>query len=155
MARTETARQKAKKAESAKPHKPTASKGYAVAPSQMKKKKPHRFRPGTVALREIRRYQKSTELLLRKSPFERLVREVALIYSEKEDGMRFQGAAVTALQEITEASMIGILADALRLAIHAKRITVQGKDVEFAADLRYGQPLSSDLENVKAVLAGN
>jgi hypothetical protein len=40
-------------------------------------KKPHRFRPGTVALREIRRYQKSTELLIRKLPFQRLVREIA------------------------------------------------------------------------------
>merc|ERR1712150_40357 len=40
-------------------------------------KKPHRYRPGTVALREIRRYQKSTELLIRKLPFQRLVREIA------------------------------------------------------------------------------
>lgn len=43
-------------------------------------KRPRRFRPGTVALREIRRYQKSTELLLRKIPFQRLVREIAQNY---------------------------------------------------------------------------
>ena len=47
------------------------------APATGGVKKPHRYRPGTVALREIRRYQKSTELLIRKMPFQRLVREIA------------------------------------------------------------------------------
>lgn len=50
-------------------------------------KKPHRFRPGTVALREIRKYQKSTELLIRKLPFQRLVREIA---SDYKSDLRFQ-----------------------------------------------------------------
>jgi len=58
-------------------------------------KKPHRYRPGTVALREIRKYQKSTELLIRKLPFQRLVREIA---SEFQDGLRFQSSAILALQ---------------------------------------------------------
>ena len=57
-------------------------------------KKPHRFRAGTVALRDIRRYQKSTELLVRKLPFQRLVREIAQNY--KTD-LRFQTSAVMAL----------------------------------------------------------
>ena len=59
-------------------------------------KKPRRFRPGTVALREIRRYQKSTELLIRRQPFQRLVREVA---SDFKSDLRFQASAVMALQE--------------------------------------------------------
>ena len=63
-------------------------------------KKPHRYRPGTVALREIRRYQKSTELLVRKLPFQRLVREIA---QEFKTDLRFQGSAVLALQEAAEA----------------------------------------------------
>jgi len=50
-------------------------------------KKPHRFRPGTVALREIRKFQKSTELLIRKLPFQRLVREIA---QEYKSDLRFQ-----------------------------------------------------------------
>ena len=63
-------------------------------------KKPHRFRPGTVALREIRRYQKSTELLIRKLPFQRLVREIA---QDFKTDLRFQASAIAALQEASEA----------------------------------------------------
>ena len=64
---------------------------------------PHRYRPGTVALREIRRYQKSTELLIRKLPFQRLVREIA---QEFKTDLRFQGSAVLALQEASEAYIV-------------------------------------------------
>ena len=70
------------------------------APAAGGVKKPHRYRPGTVALREIRRYQKSTELLIRKLPFQRLVREIA---QEFKTDLRFQGSAVLALQEAAEA----------------------------------------------------
>ncbi|ORX68786.1 histone family member (his-72)-like protein [Linderina pennispora] len=63
-------------------------------------KKPHRYRPGTVALREIRRYQKSTELLIRKLPFQRLVREIA---QDFKTDLRFQSSAIAALQEAAEA----------------------------------------------------
>ena len=71
---------------------PAARKTF---PSTSGKKKPHRFRPGTVALREIRRYQKSTELLIRKLPFQRLVREIA---QDFKTDLRFQSAAIGALQ---------------------------------------------------------
>ncbi len=71
-------------------------------------KKPHRYRPGTVALREIRRYQKSTDLLIRKLPFQRLVREVAQAY--KTD-VRFQSNAIMALQEAAEAYLVGLFED--------------------------------------------
>ena len=67
-------------------------------------KKPHRYRPGTVALREIRKYQKSTELLIRKLPFQRLVREIA---QDFKTDLRFQSSAVLALQEAAEAYLIG------------------------------------------------
>jgi len=62
-------------------------------------KKPHRYRPGTVALRDIRRYQKSTDLLIRKLPFQRLVREIA---QDVRNDLRFQGNAVHALQQAAE-----------------------------------------------------
>ena len=68
-------------------------------------KKPHRYRPGTVALREIRKYQKTTELLIRKLPFQRLVREIAQEY--KAD-LRFQSAAIGALQEASEAYLVSL-----------------------------------------------
>ena len=73
------------------------------APAAGGVKKPHRYRPGTVALREIRRYQKSTELLIRKRPFQRLVREIA---QEFKTDLRFQGSAVLALQEAAEAYLV-------------------------------------------------
>ncbi|KAF8623910.1 hypothetical protein AX15_006136 [Amanita polypyramis BW_CC] len=81
-------------------------------------KKPHRFRPGTVALREIRRYQKSTELLIRKLPFQRLVREIA---QDFKTDLRFQSSAVMALQEAAEAYLVSLFEDTNLAAIHAKR----------------------------------
>jgi histone H3 len=68
-------------------------------------KKPHRYRPGTVALREIRRYQKSTELLIRKLPFQRLVREIA---QDFKTDLRFQSSAIGALQEAVEAYLVSL-----------------------------------------------
>ena len=94
------------------------------APATGGVKKPHRYRPGTVALREIRRYQKSTELLIRKLPFQRLVREIA---QEFKTDLRFQGSAVLALQEAAEAYLVGLFEDTNLCAIHAKRVTIMSK----------------------------
>lgn len=95
--------------------------------------KPRRYRPGTVALREIRRYQKSSDLLLRKLPFQRLVREVAQDY--KVD-LRFQSSAVDALQEAAEAYLVGLFEDTNLCAIHAKRVTIMPKDIQLARRIR-------------------
>jgi len=96
-------------------------------------KKPHRFRPGTVALREIRRYQKSTELLIRKLPFQRLVREIA---QDFKTDLRFQSSAVLALQEASEAYLVSLFEDTNLAAIHSKRVTIQPKDLALARRLR-------------------
>ena len=96
-------------------------------------KKPHRFRPGTVALREIRRYQKTTELLLRKLPFQRLVREIA---QDFKSDLRFQSSAVGALQEASEAYLVGLFEDSNLCAIHAKRVTIMPKDMQLARRIR-------------------
>jgi histone H3 len=98
-------------------------------------KKPHRFKPGTVALREIRRYQKSTELLIRKMPFQRLVREVAHDTTGRTD-LRFQSSAVAALQEAAEAYLVGLFEDTNLCAIHAKRVTIFPKDMQLARRIR-------------------
>ena len=103
------------------------------APATGGVKKPHRYRPGTVALREIRRYQKSTELLIRKLPFQRLVREIA---QEFKSDLRFQGSAVLALQEASEAYLVGLFEDTNLCAIHAKRVTIQTKDIQLARRIR-------------------
>nr|BAD20002.1 putative histone H3.2 [Oryza sativa Japonica Group] len=96
-------------------------------------KKPRRHRPGTVALREIRKYQKNTELLIRKLPFQRLVREIAQHF--KHD-MRFQSHAVLALQEAAEAYLVGLFEDTNLCAIHSKRVTIMSKDVQLARRIR-------------------
>ena len=96
-------------------------------------KRPHRFRPGTVALREIRRFQKSTDLLIRKLPFQRLVREIAAEYKSE---LRFQSTAVLALQEASEAYMVGLFEDTNLCAIHAKRVTIMPKDMQLARRIR-------------------
>ena len=103
------------------------------APATGGVKKPHRYRPGTVALREIRRYQKSTELLVRKLPFQRLVREIA---QDFKTDLRFQGSAVLALQEAAEAYLVGLFEDTNLCAIHAKRVTIMPKDIQLARRIR-------------------
>ena len=113
-----------------------SSVGGKLTPGTMPKKK-HRFRPGTVALREIRKYQKNTELLIRKLPFQRLVREIAedQVSSRFPTGVRFQAAAVMALQEASESYLIKKLADSNLEAIHAKRVTIMPKDMQLARNI--------------------
>jgi histone H3 len=132
MART---KQTARKSTGGKaPRKQLATKAARKsAPATGGVKKPHRYRPGTVALREIRRYQKSTELLIRKLPFQRLVREIA---QDFKTDLRFQGSAVLALQEAAEAYLVGLFEDTNLCAIHAKRVTIMPKDIQLARRIR-------------------
>ena len=96
-------------------------------------KRPMRYRPGTVALREIRRYQKTAELLIRKLPFSRLVREVT---QDFKTDLRFQAQAIMALQEAAEAYLVGLFDDTNLCAIHAKRVTIMPKDMQLARRIR-------------------
>jgi histone H3 len=99
-------------------------------------KRPHRYRPGTVALREIRQYQRSTELLIRKLPFQRLVKEISQLYRTD---LRWQSTALLALQEAAEAYLVGLFEDTNLCAVHAKRVTITPKDIQLARRLR-GDP---------------
>merc|ERR1719472_697727 len=96
-------------------------------------KKVKRFRPGTKALREIKKYQKTTELLLRKLPFQRLVREIA---HEHNADLYFQSQALMALQEAAETYMVGVFEDTNLAAIHGKRVTIMPRDLQLARRLR-------------------
>lgn len=116
------------------PHKQLTTKAARKsAPASGGVKKTHRFRPGTVALREIRKYQKSTELLIRKLPFQRVVREVA---DSIKTGLRFQNSAIITLQEATEVYIVDLLTDSNLCAIHAKRVTIMPKDIILARRIR-------------------
>lgn len=97
------------------------------------KRKPHRFRPGTVALREIRRYQRSTDLLCRKLPFQRLVREIAMDYRSD---LRFAGPALLALQDAAENYLVSLFEDTNLIALHGKRVTIMPKDLKLARRIR-------------------
>ena len=129
MART---KQTARKSTGGKaPRKQLATKAARKsAPATGGVKKPHRYRTGTVALREIRRYQKSTELLIRKLPFQR---EIA---QDFKTDLRFQRSAVLALQEASEACLVGLFEDTNLCAIHAKRVTIMPKDIQLARRIR-------------------
>jgi len=131
MART---KQTARKSTGGKaPRKHLASKAAIKALPLLPAKKQHRFRAGTVALREIRKYQKSTDLLIRKLPFQRLVREVA---QDVKADLRFQSHAIMALQEASEAYLTSLFEDTNLCAIHAKRVTIMPKDIQLARRIR-------------------
>ena len=128
MART---KQNARKSTGGKaPRKQLATKAARKSqPATGGIKKPHRFRPDTVALREIRWSQKSTDLLIRRLPFQRLVREIV---QEFKSDLRFQTSAVQAIQEAAEAYLVGLFEDTNLCAIHAKRVTIMPKDMQLA-----------------------
>uniref|UniRef100_A0A914W7X8 Histone H2A/H2B/H3 domain-containing protein n=1 Tax=Plectus sambesii TaxID=2011161 RepID=A0A914W7X8_9BILA len=116
--------------------------GKRSRPEDRVKKPRKNTQRGTGALREIRRYQRTTELLIRRAPFQRLVREVAI--SVMRNGhmnhlfgsLRFQSAALLALQESAEAYLVGLFEDTNLCAIHAKRVTIMPKDMELVRRIR-------------------
>lgn len=95
-----------------------------------------RFRPGTVALREIRKYQKSTELLIRKLPFQRLVREVMWNLDRGGVQFRIQSTALLAMQEAAEAYLVDMFADVQVCAFHGRRVTIMPKDIQLWKRMR-------------------
>ena len=135
MART---KQTARKSTGGKaPRKQLATKAARKsAPSTGGVKKPHRYRPGTVALREIRRYQKSTELLIRKLPFQRCVREVVAELNTNQYDLKMQHEGIYYLQECTEMYLASLFDDSWRAAKHRERKTLFPKDVRFVRHVR-------------------
>ena len=130
---------KLKKAPAKKEAAKAAKKSGMKAPKGGVKKR-YRYRPGTVALKQIRQYQKSTELLIRKLPFQRLVREIAgdtdVIRSPLCGKVRFQSAAIMALQEASETYLVGLFEDSNLCAIHAKWVTIMPKNIQLARRIR-------------------
>jgi histone H3 len=134
MART---KQTARKSTGGKaPRKQLASKvARKSAPATGGVKKPQRFRPGVVALREIRHYQKSTDLLIRKLPFQRLVKEVAQGLSKElglKSDLRFQSHAILALQEASEAYLTKLFEDTNICAMHGPSPYAPGSPIGMA-----------------------
>lgn len=105
------------------------------APATAGVKKPHRYRPGTVALQEIRKYQKSTDLLISKAPLQRVIRK---IYGNITGGIRFKSTSFLVYQEAAEAYHVGLFEDTNLCAIHSRRVTVMPKDIQLAQRIRGG-----------------
>ncbi|XP_059353278.1 uncharacterized protein LOC132088402 [Daphnia carinata] len=125
-------------------NKRTARKSTAQQHSQTPNKRPkqtqqygrglrHLYRPGTVAMRNIRRYQNSTRLLIPKLPFQRLVRDIA---KEFKLNLAFQSAALGALHEASEAFLVGLFEDTNLCATHARRVTIMPRDIQLARRIR-------------------
>jgi histone H3 len=111
----------------------TNSEGENSVVAENKKKKKRRYKPGIRALKDIRKYQKSTKLLIPKSSFIRLVKEI--IQKEKRD-LRIQASAVLALQEAAEMFVVNMFEYSNYCAIHGKRVTVQAKDIQLVKKIR-------------------
>ena len=126
-------------------HAAQAAKKSSVKAPKGGVKKLHRYRPGTVALKEIRRYQKSTELLIQKLPFQRLVREIAgdhkVITSPLCGKVRFQSLAIKVLQEASEVYLVGLFEDTNLCAIHTKRVTIMPKYIQLEPEGFEGKEL--------------
>ena len=104
-----------------------------TAPAEGGVKGTRRYKPGTVALREIKRYQKATNLLLLKAPFQRFVRAICEGIDAQ---LRFQSQALLAVQEAAEMYLVGLFEDSNLCAIHANRVTVMKKDMDLARRIR-------------------
>jgi len=116
-----------------------------IADTEKPAKKAHRFRPGTVALREIRKYQRDAKPLLKKVPFDRLVRELAQHVNPRGEPLRFAATALEALREGTQAFLVDELREANELAIYCDRVTMMDKDIKKIESIR--QNILKDLNS--------
>jgi len=135
MVRTKNDSTPSKKTPSKALPKPSAVTPLKTAPARKPVFEKRRFKPGMRALKEIRQFQKGSELLLRKLPFARLVREICEYATSLT--LRFQPAALEALQEAAEAYLIALMESANLCAIHAKRVTIMPKDIQLARRLQF------------------
>lgn len=133
MAPTKQTASKSSRGEAPRLHKELKSKAARDAAPRVGGVKARRYRPGTVALREVRKYQRCTYHLLQKLPFQRFVREITLgrLYD-----LHYQSTAMLALQEASELHLVSLFEDTNLCAIHAKRVTIAPEDVQLARRIR-------------------
>ena len=136
------------KAQAAQKLRGVPAAGNTTSKAKAAKQRKPRFKPGTVALREIRRYQKSTDLLIPKAPFQRLVRDIVKGIDTE---LRFQSQALVALQESAEAYITSLFEDANLCAIHANRVTLMKKDLSLARRIRGDSDIREPEKTVQSV----
>ncbi|CAD2101953.1 histone H3-like centromeric protein CSE4, putative [Plasmodium vinckei lentum] len=99
-------------------------------------RRPHRYRPGVLALKEIRAYQATTQLLIPKIPFVRVVKEITKLYELPDSQFRYTPEALLALQTASEAYLVSLFEDAYLCSLHANRVTLMPKDIHLARRIR-------------------
>ncbi|AFM98940.1 core histone H2A/H2B/H3/H4-like protein [Encephalitozoon hellem] len=124
------------------PRKGVSMKSIQSSGSSSVMAKRTRFKAGALALKEIRKYQKSTDLLIRKRPFQRMVRELC----KGGEGIRFQASAIVAFQEAVENFLTNLMEDAYRCVLHAKRVTLMPKDICLVYKIKYANILYAALD---------
>jgi histone H3 len=107
----------------------------AAAQKAIAMRKSHRWHPGTVALREIQKFQKTTDLLIRKAPFQCLVKEIGQDLYRKSD-LQMQSTALLALQEAAEYFMVDVFRDTNLCTQHGKHVTIMKKDIDLACRIQ-------------------
>ena len=107
-----------------------APKSSTITQKKYPSPTPYRYRPGTVALRETRKFQKSTDLLINRSSFNRVIRQIS------DNKYRYQATALLAIQEAAEAFMVQIFEEAQLSAIHGKRVTIFPRDLALVKRIR-------------------
>ncbi|KAL6122573.1 hypothetical protein NUSPORA_00339 [Nucleospora cyclopteri] len=144
MARTKTQMTTPSKGGKIYTQKTPVKKPLELISSLQAASKPKKFKPGTLALKEIRKYQKSTDLLLRKMTFKRVVREIIRNLDNSVE-LRFQAASFSVLQESTENFLVGMLEDSYRCAIHAKRVTLMPRDINLIYKIKYSTMIHAEM----------
>ncbi|KJP86329.1 hypothetical protein AK88_04048 [Plasmodium fragile] len=99
-------------------------------------RRPHRYRPGVLALKEIRAYQATTQLLIPKIPFVRVVKEITRLFELPNEQLRYTPEALLALQTASEAYLVSLFEDAYLCSLHANRVTLMPKDIHLARRIR-------------------
>ncbi len=135
MARTKQTARKSTGGKAPRMHLATKGAWAAAKKPTIAVRKPHRWRPGTVALKEIRKFQKNTDLLIGKAPFQRLVREILHANSKNSD-MQMQSTALLALQEATKYFMVDVLSDTNLCTMHGNWVTIKPKDLALACRIQ-------------------
>ena len=98
-----------------------------------KLEKQRKVEKGMQAMKEIQKYQKGADLLIRRVPFQRLVREIIQKWRK---GLKLQSSAVLALQEAGEAFLVGLMEQANLCTIHVKRVTIMPQDIQLACRIQ-------------------
>ena len=143
MARVKQTQKRSKKGKRGKHPTKSSRRGAKTVDQGVAKKKPHRFRPGTVALRWIRKYQKSVDVCINKTRMARMLSDASINHPIGDGTMGFTAKGTAAAHAAVEATIITLLEDMNTLAVGQGRPTAQSRDFKAVCALRRQLDLST------------